>query len=102
MNFMLGFAFDFNSQRVADYETYKPDYSDEIALADDPAALVDHLDNLLTGGRISAQERLEIMIILDSIEINLSNEQMALEDRDARVKTAIYLIANSPSYVLTW
>ncbi|MEL7110629.1 MAG: DUF1800 family protein [Pseudomonadota bacterium] len=102
MNFMLNFVFDFQAHRTAGYQTYTPDYSEEHALAEDPAALVDHLDVLLTGGRMSEQERLEIMIILDSIEIHATNPDHAEADRDTRVKTAIALIVNSPSYILTW
>ncbi len=69
LNFMTDFAFDRGSQRNRDIETYKPDYSDELALVDDPQALVNHLDNLLTGGRMSEAEKTDIVDIISTVQI---------------------------------
>lgn len=102
MNFMLEFVFDYPAHRSADVYTYTPDYADELAMVEDPLELVDHLDLLLTGARMSEREKLEIMIILDDIDIHTTNADLAAFDRDVRVKTAISLVVNSPSYFLSW
>ena len=102
LNFMTDFAFDRASQRDRDIETYTPDYSDELALIDDPAALVDHLDDLLTGGRMAADEKADIVDIISTVEIRTNNADNTAADQEDMVQTAVALVLNSPSYAVTW
>lgn len=102
LNFMTDFAFDRASQRNRDIDTYKPDYSDELALVDNPAGLVDHLDNLLTGGRMSALEKADIVDIIQTVEIRTNSAENTAADQEDVVQTAVTLVLNSPSYAVTW
>ena len=102
LNFVTDFAFDGTEQRGGEINTYSPDYSDEIALAEDPQGLVDHLDDLLTGGRMSDVEKTDIVDIIETLEIRTNSQENTDRDRSDRVKAAVTLIINSPSYTVTW
>ncbi len=102
LNFMTDFAFDRASQRDRDIDTYTPDYSDELALVGDPTALVDHLDSLLTGGRMAAAEKADIVDIISTVEIRTNNAENTAADQEDMVQTAVALVLNSPSYAVTW
>ncbi|MEM9054839.1 MAG: DUF1800 family protein, partial [Pseudomonadota bacterium] len=102
LNFVTRFAFDESGQRNRDIETYQPDYSDELALVDNPQALVDHLDDLLTGGRMSDAEKADIVDIVETVEIRTNRPENTAEDREDAVATAVTLVLNSPSFAVTW
>ncbi|WP_207764804.1 DUF1800 domain-containing protein [Hyphococcus luteus] len=84
-NFMEGFIL----QNVSD-ETYVPDYSAEIALADDAAALVDHLDRILTYGTLRDESRSRIIQAVNSIQ----------GDQENRVEAAILMMMTSADYIV--
>jgi len=102
LNFMTDFAFDRGSQKNRDIETYTPNYGDELALVDNPEALVDHLDDLLTGGRMSDLEKADIVDIISTVEIRTNNPENTAADQEDMVQTAVALVLNSPSYAVTW
>ena len=102
LNFMTDFAFDRASQRNNDIDTYTPDYSDELALVGDPAGLVDHLDDLLTGGRMSDVEKADIVDIISTIEIRTNSAENTAADEEDVVQAAVALVLNSPSFAVTW
>ncbi|MEO1661957.1 MAG: DUF1800 domain-containing protein [Pseudomonadota bacterium] len=102
LNFMTDFAFDRGSQRDRDIDTYKPDYSEELALLETPGALVDHLDDLLTGGRMSDAEKADIVDIVSTVEIRTNTPENTAADQEDAVQTAVTLVLNSPSYTVTW
>lgn len=102
LNFMTDFAFDRSYQRNRDIDTYTPDYSDELALVGDPTALVDHLDNLLTGGRMADAEKADIVDIISTVEIRTNNAENTAADQEDMVQTAVALVLNSPSFAVTW
>ncbi|MEM9570273.1 MAG: DUF1800 family protein [Pseudomonadota bacterium] len=102
LNFMTDFVFDRAGQRNRDIDTYTPDYSDELAMIDNPAGLVDHLDDLLTGGRMSDIEKADIVDILQTIEIRTNNAENTAADQEDVVQAAVALVVNSPSYAVTW
>ncbi len=102
LNFMTDFAFDLSDNRDESIDTYQPDYSDELALAGDPAALIDHLDGLLTGGRMSDVEKADFVDIISVIEIRTNTSENTATDQADRVKAAVSLVINSPSYAVTW
>ena len=60
------------------------DFSQELALADDPGALIDRVDLLMTGGRLRSETRAAILTAVQS-------ETTELE----RVRAAIYLVSQS-------
>ena len=102
LNFMTDFAFDRGSQRDRDIDTFKPDYTDELALVGDPTALVDNLDDLLTGGRMSDAEKADIVVFISSVEFRSFIADITAADHEDLVQTAVTLVVNSPSYAVTW
>lgn len=74
-----------------------PNYRDEIAIADDTAALVERLNLLLTANRMSDAEIAGVQNVVNSITINPSNED---RDRLARVQVAITAVTSLPSYAV--
>ncbi|MEM9054963.1 MAG: DUF1800 family protein, partial [Pseudomonadota bacterium] len=101
-NFMTDFAFDRSGQRDSSLETFKPDYSDELLLVEDLPALVDHLNNLLTGGRMPADERDAIVNVLEPLPINTSTPEREQTDKLQIVQTAVALVLNSSTFAVTW
>lgn len=102
LNFMTDFAFERSSRQDNGYETYKPNYTDELALVGDPAGLVDHLDELLTAGRMSDAEKADIVDIISTIEIRTNTPENTADDREDMVQAAVALVLNSPSYAVVW
>ena len=79
-----------------DPSSFQPDYSEELALADDPAALVDRLDLLLAYGALSEDMRLRIIELLGEITLDPGD----MEDRRDRVDAAILMIMTSSDYIV--
>jgi uncharacterized protein (DUF1800 family) len=102
LNFMTEFAFDRGWQVDGDTPSFVPNYDEELALLDTPTDLVEHLDVLLTGGRMTDIERDEIVAILDELPINTSEPDREATDRLQKVQVAVTLVLNSPSYTVTW
>ena len=96
-NFMADFIQDRSSQSDSSLESFKPNYTTEIALADDPAALVDHLDTLLTGGRMMQETHDNITSAIANLPISDTSET---EDRLKRVELAVIMTVSSPSYFI--
>lgn len=85
----------FDSAEVA--EAWRPDYSAEIALANNPAALLDRLDRTLAYGTLSDETRASIESAIS--QIPLDNEEDA-EGRTLRAQLAVFLIMTSPDYLV--
>ncbi|MEO1642805.1 MAG: DUF1800 domain-containing protein [Pseudomonadota bacterium] len=100
LNFMTEFAFERTWQRNNDIETFVPDYSQEIALTDDSAALIDHLDILLTGGQMIDEEKAEIATIIGDMRLRTDDPEKEADDRDERAKVAVMLVLNSPAFAV--
>ncbi|MEO1074335.1 MAG: DUF1800 family protein [Pseudomonadota bacterium] len=76
-----------------------PDYSEEIALADDADALVDHLDQLLAYGTMSDETKETIIGFLEEISIvDVADPQDP--GRRERAELAILLVMTSPDYII--
>ncbi len=73
-----------------------PDYTYYSALAGDPAALVAELDLVLTGGAMSDDAKLRIAGSIGAIP--MSGDVVA-QGRE-RLRTALWLIANTPDYLV--
>ena len=99
-NFMAHFAFaealNGNDQHNS---SFIPDYSDERALASDPAALVNHLDMLLASGQLTSATRNNIVQTVQAIP--LSNENVSNYDGQlTRIGTAVLMVMTSPDYLV--
>lgn len=80
-----------------------PDYRAELALAGEPSALVDRLDRLLTGQRLSPAIRNRIIAAANAIPVPAATatNAMAVEAaRMNRVRLAIFLVMASPEYLV--
>ncbi len=87
-NFMEGFIF-----RDSENANYVADYTEELALANNPAALVDHLDEILTYGSLRGESRSRIIAAIEAA--GGSGE----EQRQRRVGLAVLMMMNSPDYI---
>ena len=66
-----------------------PDIATELALAEQPAELVDHLDILLANGQLSTDTK---RIIVQGIS--------QLFEPEERLRLAVYLVLISPDYAI--
>ena len=98
-NFMLQFVFNTSPTRDDAIDSFVPDYSDEVALAETPDALADHLNALLLGGRMSPQTKTRISTVLNEIPIREVASEAA-EDKLTRAKVAVYMAVTSPAFAL--
>ena len=94
INFMTDFIYDRTGGDDSPAR-FTPDYSDEIALADDASALVDHLDLLMTGKRMSPEEKSAVINVVETLTLDEPEE-----DRRQRVQVAILMISSLPSYAV--
>lgn len=83
----------------------QPDYSAELALADQPAALVDRIEDRLMAGAMPSALKTEIQGAVDSIAIPVRNatgsNQPAIDAaKRSRVNTAILLAVVSPEFLV--
>lgn len=97
VNFMTDYVMDRTPQRDDNVGSFRPDYRDEIALADTPAALVDHLNELLTANRMSETTRQRMIDVISGIPIRSDNVD---EDRLTRVEVAVTMTLTSPAFVV--
>ncbi len=93
INFMTDFIVDFTGGDE-DPERFTPDYRPQLDLAEDPAALVEHLNIIMTAGQMTPEE---ITVVQDTIsEIEIETDQ----DRLNRVRVSILMVASLPSYAV--
>ena len=79
--------------------SFLPDLSDEIALAGDPAALLDRLDLLLTYGSMSAETRAQIIETLNTIPLSDPTDP-SYDGATFRAQLAVVMAMTSPDYVV--
>jgi len=75
----------------------QPDYTAELALADDADRLIDRVDLLLTAGRMSADTRVLIRNAVNSIAMPATNQTTA---RQNRVNLAVLFTVSSSDYLV--
>jgi len=98
INVMNAFIYDFAPNISGDPDGgVKADYTAEIAMADNGQALIDHLDLLLTGGRLAAEEKTRMLSMMDELPIRAGTED---EDRLYRVLLATTMTMTSPGYLV--
>ena len=78
---------------------FVPDFSAELAMANSPTQLVDHLNTLLTGGRMTPKVRNRIVETVATIEIDPNSVQ---EDLHKRVQVAVLMAVTAPSFAVIW
>ncbi|MEQ8300850.1 MAG: DUF1800 family protein [Hyphomonas sp.] len=93
MNMLTRFIFD-DSPTTNGGVSFTPDYTREIALADDPSALVDYLDLVMTGNTMTAEVKADI---LEAVTALPSSSQADLE---RRVQLAAFMTISSPAYAI--
>jgi uncharacterized protein (DUF1800 family) len=79
------------------------DFSAEIALADQPAALVERVNAKLMGGSMPAELKVEIQGAIEKMAIPVlnstgSNQKQVADAKRARVNATIFLAVISPEY----
>ncbi|KCZ60641.1 hypothetical protein HY30_11755 [Hyphomonas chukchiensis] len=90
MNFMTAFIFDTSGPA----DNFIPDYSPEIAIADDAQALTDYLDLLLTGETMTDEAKADIVDAVSSIPVASD------ADREKRAKLAAFMTITSSAYAI--
>ena len=98
-NFMLNFVYNSSPTRNNAIDSFVPDYTDEVALADKPEELAEHLNALLLGGRMTQVEKDRIVTVLNEIPIRTDPDD-ATEDRTIRASLAVYMAVTSPAFAL--
>ncbi|MEO1662114.1 MAG: DUF1800 family protein [Pseudomonadota bacterium] len=100
-NFMTFFIFGFaaNDTDNPGAASFIPDYSDELALATDPTALVDHLDLLLTYGTTSAETKATIVNFLEEVALEVPSDPN-YDGPFLRVAMGILMVMTSPDYIV--
>jgi uncharacterized protein (DUF1800 family) len=78
----------------------QPDYTDELALADNASGLVDRVALLLTADRMPSAMRNQIVAAVQSINVAISNPTNLLNARRNRVHLAVYLTLASPEFIV--
>ena len=93
-NFMSFFVFAIAARNPegVDHTNFIPDYTDEKALSDDPAALVDHLDLLLTYGSASDETKQNIVDFISQIPPEWGE--------NLRVHMAVLMMMTAPDYLV--
>ncbi|MFA9441289.1 DUF1800 family protein [Uliginosibacterium sp. sgz301328] len=77
-----------------------PDYSKELALADQPGALVDRLNLLLTAGNMKTSTRSRIIAAISDINLRTNTATNNATDRRNRVLLAVLLTMASTDYIV--
>ena len=100
-NFMTYFVFAFAANDVGEPSatSFIPDYSDELALAEDPTALVDHLDLLLTYGTTSDETKATIITFLEDIALEVPSDPN-YNGPFLRVALGVLMMMTSPDYTV--
>jgi len=96
-NFMRGVISAGAGTSTGGLRDIQPDYTAELALANDPDALLDRVSLLLVAGQMSQTTRTRIRTAITSVNIGTTNPTA---DRRNRVSLAIYLTMASPEYIL--
>ncbi|MEL6758394.1 MAG: DUF1800 family protein, partial [Pseudomonadota bacterium] len=100
-NFMTYFVFAFaaNGEEAEAAASFIPDYSDELALAEDPEALIDHLDLLLTHGSTTEETKATIVTFIDDVALENPSDP-DYNGPFLRVSLAVLMMMTSPDYTV--
>lgn len=94
-NFMTTYAFGLSPKNDRSAPaTYVANYSRQVALATEPQALLDNLDQLLTHGTLQPETRSRITELLNALDSETD------EDLLLRARVASVLVMTSPEYIV--
>ena len=99
VNYISHFVRNETHERNSEYDTFVPDYSDELALSDKPDDLADHLNELLLAGRMSSTTRDRIISVLNEIPIRDDPEKTD-QDKLSRVHAAVTMAVTDPAFTI--
>lgn len=85
---------------VAGARDVRSAYSAELPLVTDPNALVDRMNLLLAGGRLSATTRTRIVEAVNGVNITTGSQTAQATARLNRVKLAAYMTLAAPEYLV--
>lgn len=88
------------NQTDLDAGSFVADYTDELALARDPAALVERLSLLLTYGTLPETTQAAIVDVVDDLKIRTNTAENEAKDLETRVETAVMLVLAAPEYAV--
>lgn len=96
INLMTDYTFDRTPARD-NVPSFVPDYTAEIAIADNAAALIERLNIILAAGQMTAAEKSSVEAAINALPISTNDPE---GDRRKRVASSILLISNMPSYAV--
>lgn len=99
-DWMLEYVFNSSPTRDPSLDSFVPDYSYEVTLAEAPEQLVEHLDILLLGGLMKNKTKERITTILNEMPIRSDHEDNTADDRWNRVAVAVYMAVTSTEFSL--
>lgn len=100
-NFMTYFVFAFaaNDPDAPEATSFIPNYADELALAEDPTALIEHLDLLLNFGTTTDETKATIVTFLQDIPLEDASDPN-YNGPFLRVGLAVLMMMTSPDYTV--
>ena len=99
-DWMLEYVFNSSPARDEAIDSFAPDYSYEVTLAETPDQLSEHLDTLLLAGLMKNTTKERIVTILNEMPIRSDSEENATKDRWNRVAVAVYVAVTSTEFSL--
>ena len=93
------YAYAQDSKDPPDSESFIPNYTTELALADDPTKLVEHLDLLLVGGELSDNAKSDIASVVEGYPLERESDP-DYDGAAVRVATAVLMVMTSPDYIV--
>jgi uncharacterized protein (DUF1800 family) len=81
-------------------QVFVADYAAELELADDPEALVEHLDVLLAHGALRRATKDGIIELIDAVPLEEEDSDQDDENRAFRVYFAVLMIMTAPEYLV--
>lgn len=90
-------VFDIPVDRTELGRAWRPDYSEEIAIADNASALVASLNRKLTYGSLSAETASSIEAAVSQVALSSADDTPA---RETRVRLATLLVVTSPDFLV--
>ena len=100
-DYMFGFVVDSTTRVDSEIDSFKATYPTLRGLADDPEAMVDHLDATLISGTFepTTRQRMVDALNLAPLREDQFDEQRGLDlDRYSRAKIAVYMAVTSHEY----
>ena len=99
-DWMLEYVFNTSPMRDEAIDSFAPDYSYEVTLAETPEQLSEHLNTLLLAGLMKNTTKERIVKILNEMPIRSDSEENTSKDRWNRVAVAVYVAVTSTEFSL--